>query len=589
MEMPRFLIDLLFTFRRTRCARGGQRVRRSRVGAVAALGAALVLFCPGVAVAAPGDLDPTFGTGGKVLTDFGGTDFATAVQADGKIIAVGQSDGTSAGDFDFALARYNTDGSLDTSFGTGGKVHTDFGTGGKIVAAGVTLAGGIQQFAVARYNTDGSLDATFNGTGAVTTSFGGQDSAQGVALQADGKIVAAGFSNAHGGNDFALARYNNDGSLDSAFGSGGKVLTDFGTGGNDIANGVVVTDGKIVAAGSSDSGGTNDFALARYNTTDGSLDTSFGTGGLVTTDFGGTNDQASGVVLQTDGKIVAAGQSNAGATIDFALARYNPIDGSLDTSFGTGGKVTTDFGGTDEAFGVALQTDGKIVAAGLTTAGGSVNFALARYNTNGTLDSCFGTGGKVITDFGGTDLAQGVAVQTGGKIVAAGRSNAGGTFDFALARYLGGGAAQCLTISKSHAGNFIPGRVGTYTITVGNIGTAPTNGTTVTVHDTLPTGLTAASITGRGWRCTQSTLTCTRSDALNPGSSYPAITLRVRVASTASGTVTNTATVTGGGDTTTHTTTDPTTIDPDPDHHKPCHHKRDHHEPGHHEARGKKG
>ncbi|MER6352931.1 hypothetical protein ABT186_14050, partial [Streptomyces sp. NPDC001634] len=261
-------------------------------------------------------------------------------------------------------------------------------------------------------------------------------------------------------------------------------------------------------------------------------------------------------------------------------------DGSLDSTFGTGGKVLTDFGGIDEAFGVALQTDGKIVAAGLTTASGNADFALARYNTDGSLDSCFGTGGKVTTGFGtgSADLASGVAVQTDGKIVAAGRSNAGGTFDFALARYLGGGAPQCLTITKTHTGNFTPGGPGVYTITVGNNGTAPTNGTTVTVHDTLPTPLTALSITGRGWRCTLSTLTCTRSDVLAPGSSYPPITLRVRVPrNTPTQVVTNTVTVTGGGDNTTHTANDPTTIDPGPDHHKPDHHKPGHHKPGHHE------
>lgn len=144
------------------------------------------------------------------------------------------------------------------------------------------------------------------------------------------------------------------------------------------------------------------------------------------------------------------------------------------------------------------------------------------------------------------------------------------------------GPQPSLTITKSHTGNFIPNRPAAYTITVGNNGTAPTDGTTVTLHDTLPTGLTNLSIAGRGWRCAQSTLTCTRSDVLAVGSSYPPITLRVRVARTATGTVTNTATVTGGGDTTTHTATDPTTIDPDP-----VWTWLGHHEPGHHETHGK--
>ncbi|MFE2972789.1 hypothetical protein ACFXKC_56590 [Streptomyces sp. NPDC059340] len=260
------------------------------------------------------------------------------------------------------------------------------------------------------------------------------------------------------------------------------------------------------------------------------------------------------------------------AALGAALVLFCPglalaAPGDLDPTFGTGGKVLTDFGGND--FATAVQADGKIIAVGQSDGAGDFDFALARYNTNGSLDTTFGTGGKVTTSFGtgSADLAQGVAVQTDGKIVAAGRSNASGTFDFALARYQGGGAPQpSLTIAKTHTGSFIPGRVGNFTITVGNNGTAPTNGTTVTVHDTLPAGLTAAAITGNGWRCTQSTLTCTRSNVLAAGSSYPPITLRVRVARTATGTVTNTATVTGGGDTTTHTATDPTVIDPDPWH-----------------------
>jgi uncharacterized repeat protein (TIGR01451 family) len=138
-----------------------------------------------------------------------------------------------------------------------------------------------------------------------------------------------------------------------------------------------------------------------------------------------------------------------------------------------------------------------------------------------------------------------------------------------------------LTINKTHTGTFTPGRQGTYTITVGNNGTSPTDGTTVTVHDTLPAQLTAIRLAGSGWNCVRSTLTCTRSDVLNPGSSYPAITLRVRVArNTPPQIVTNTVTVTGGGDTTTHTATDPTTIDPSWCHHEPGHHKPGHHKPG---------
>jgi len=216
----------------------------------------------------------------------------------------------------------------------------------------------------------------------VTTDFGGSDYGFSVALQPDGKIVVAGYA----GGDFALARYNSDGALDTSFGSGGKVTTDFG--GSYHPDGFSVAlqpDGKIVVAGYA--GG--DFALARYNS-DGALDTSFGSGGKVTTDFGGS-DAGYSVALQPDGKIVVAGY----AGLDFALARYNS-DGALDTSFGTGGKVTTDFsGGRDVGYSVALQPDGKIVVAGYA----GVDFALARYNSDGALDTSFGSGGKVTTDF----------------------------------------------------------------------------------------------------------------------------------------------------------------------------------------------
>ncbi|MEV7691668.1 calcium-binding protein [Streptomyces bungoensis] len=554
--------------------------------AVAALAALLIpstaraapaATAPGKAAAVPGDLDPAFGTGGKVTTDFGGDDAAegVALQVDGKTVTAGYS---SAGG-DFVLARYNTDGSLDASFGSGGKVTTDFSGGygealavtvqadDKIVAAGWIVgsaASGPEDFALARYNPDGSLDASFGSGGELITDFGGTDAAQGVTVQPDGKIVAVGFSTASGPDDFALARYNPDGSLDTSFGTGGKVTTDFGV--TDEIEGVALqADGKIVAAGWSGGPGGYDFALARYGT-DGSLDASFGTGGKVTTDFGGTYDQAFGVALQNDGKIVAAGLSGG----DFALARYDS-GGSLDASFGTGGTVTTDFGADDQAEGVSVQTDGKIVAAGWSAASGSADFALARYDTDGTLDASFGTGGKVTTDFGGSDAAEGVALQTDGKIVAAGHSSG----NFALARYLSVGKPQqpSLSITKNHTRDFVQGKRGTYTITISNQGTGPTDGSTVTVHDTLPQGLLPTHIHGPRWNCDLSTLTCTRNDFLAAGSSYPPITLIVDVPCTAPLQGIDTATVTGGGDNTIHTTTDPTTIKPD----KNCAKKQQHH------------
>jgi uncharacterized delta-60 repeat protein len=419
---------------------------------------AVAVRLSGPAWAAAGDLDPTFGAGGKVTTDFGDQDdvaFGVAVKVDGAIVAAGRAfQGFHRSHYDFALAQYQPDGTLDPTFGSGGKVTTDFFGGddwanavaiqgdGKIVAAG--LAG--CDFALARYTPDGSLDPTFGTGGKVTTDFGYCTQAYAVAIQSDGEIVAAGYAPTGTAIDFALARYNPDGSLDSSFGTGGKVITEFGD--YAVAYAVAIqTDGHIVAAG----GNSSDFTLARYNP-DGSLDPAFGAGGKVTTDFG-SYDQAYGVAIQTDGRIVAAGSTNVNA--DFALARYSP-DGTLDSSFGTGGKVITDLGGdNDQANAVAILGDGKIVAAG---------FGLARYNPDGSLDPTFGTGGTVTTAIGAFDMA----IQADGKIVTAGWVANGSNNDFAVARYLGAGpvmtsmtptaVGQGATVIVSITGaNFEPG------------------------------------------------------------------------------------------------------------------------------------
>jgi uncharacterized delta-60 repeat protein len=404
-----------------------------------------------------GSLDATFSGDGKRRTDFGGFDEArgVALQDDGKIVVVGDAEGgkfvrVGAGAPDFALARYNANGSLDTSFSGNGRRRTDFGaedeaTGvalqgdGKIVAVGVTGSsehGGHVNFALARYNPNGSLDTSFSGNGRRRTDFVGR--ANGVALQGDGKIVVVGSAGGPGGADFALARYNPNGSLDTSFSGNGMQTTDFG--GFDEATGVTLQgDGRIVAVGHAHNAGGSDFALARYNP-NGSLDTSFSADGMRTTDFG-SFDEANGVALQGDGKIVAVGRGDDAG--DFALARYNP-NGSLDPSFSADGRQTTNFGGFfDHATGVALQTDGKIVAAGAgVTVGdvGAADFALARYNPNGSLDPSFSADGKQTTDFGGdSDAANGVVLQGNGKIVAAGAGlGPNQTRDFALARYLGG-------------------------------------------------------------------------------------------------------------------------------------------------------
>ena len=312
-----------------------------------------------------------------------------------------------------------------------------------MVAGHADVRGDFGDFAVARYHTDGTLDRTFGGDGKVTTNFqsgGGRDRAYALALQPNGKIVVAGEALqgpnvSSGERNFALARYNADGTLDRTFGGDGKVTTDFGSGSDDdVINALALQpDGKIVVAGYSTVSGGNDFALARYHT-NGRLDTTFGNGGLVTTDFNhGIAETVHALALQPDGRIVVAGLPNI---YRFALARYRP-NGRLDPTFGDGGKVITTLLGTiEQAFALALQPDGKMVAAGVTNYNDFGDFMLLRYDADGSLDATFGDLGLVITGFdGGAEQINAIALQADGKIVAAGYALYTGNNDFALARY----------------------------------------------------------------------------------------------------------------------------------------------------------
>jgi uncharacterized delta-60 repeat protein len=426
--------------------------------------AGFVVLAGGPAQAAPGALDPGFGSGGKVTTSIGAAGVADAwavlLQPDGKIVAVGDSFNTV--DYDFGLARYNADGSLDPSFGAAGKVTTPIGQSGdiafagalqpdgKIVVAGKTDGGGSSDFGIARYNANGGLDTAFGDAGKVRLAISsGFDAAKGLALQVDGKVVVAGRGSVNGvDEDFTLVRLRVDGSLDTGFGLNGVVSTPIGSS-HDIASAVALQpDGKIVVAGTSHIGNRAQFALARYNA-DGSLDSSFGAGGKVTTPVGGNSDSANALVLQPDGKLVVAGTSFNGANTDFALARFAAA-GTLDPSFGVGGKVTTAIGsaGFDFARAVVLQPDGKIVATGSSNVPANGDFALVRYNADGSLDPGFGAGGKLTTAMEADEGAFGSALQPDGKIVAAGFRCSGNTCDFALARYLG----STLTVARAGTG-----------------------------------------------------------------------------------------------------------------------------------------
>ena len=449
-----------------------------------------------------GSLDATFGNNGIATTDVEDnskdslSDVVT-VQADGKIVAAVTSLGPL--DVDFGVVRYNPDGTLDGSFGNAGRVTTDFSwdhppagcqyygspsitadyphalalqPDGKIVVAGTSVCNDLSQnvFALARYNPDGSLDATFGAGGKVLTHFGTRyvASAEAIALQPDGKLVVAGTARVKKAGppmEIALARYHPDGSLDATFGDSGRVTTNV-TSHNDGGLAIALQgDGKIVVLGSYLTGlMVPEAELVRYHA-NGSVDTSFGVNGRVAGSFATEHFEPVSMTLQADGKIVIAGDAGspyfpATWPYNFELRRLN-TDGSLDTTFGSTGIVSTDFGGSrDVAAKVVEQADGRLVVAGRRTyflrspgppgTGSSVtDFAVARYNADGALDYTFGTGGKVTTDFGANapDGAESVAVQADGKIIVGGYTwiplgyesgtGSAGNWDVALARYEG--------------------------------------------------------------------------------------------------------------------------------------------------------
>ncbi|MCP4540894.1 MAG: DUF11 domain-containing protein, partial [Chloroflexi bacterium] len=436
-----------------------------RLGLVLLLLVGLVGLAPPTPVlAAPGDLDPGFDSDGKQTADFfglGDRANGVAVQSDGKIIVVGYAFSTMNGTDDFALARYNYNGSLDTTFGTSyspynGAINFDFyssstndqangiaiqPSSGEIVVAGYAFNSGdsTDDFAVLRFNSTGSL------VGMMTHNFWNANArAHDVAIQSDGKIVVAGYTSYYGTDDFALTRYNSDGSLDNSFGPWGNATTIDGFMAQDQVNGIALyTDDRIVVAGYANNGSYDQFALARYDA-NGNLDGMFGSGGKQVTDFapfGGNNARINGAVVQSDGSIVVVGYAHDGSSDKPIVARYDS-SGNLDATFsggdGSNGVWFPPSWGTPSPAArfnaVALQSDGKIVATGY----GNDDFVVSRFDTSGSLDATFGTSGSAITDFfGADDQANALALHGDGKIVTAGYARQSGQEDFALVRYEG--------------------------------------------------------------------------------------------------------------------------------------------------------
>ncbi|HEY0377659.1 MAG TPA: hypothetical protein VGC87_12110 [Pyrinomonadaceae bacterium] len=467
-----------------------------------------------------GTLDTTFGGTGKVVTDFTGTSdriWGITIQSDNKIVAVGETFSSVTSTNDVAMTRYNADGSLDLTFGVAGKVTTDYLVGNNsaygvamsgtnIYVVGAATVAGNYDFMVARYTTLGVLDPTFNPTGTppgiATTGFGsGNDIARAVAIDGSSRPVVGGYSN-NGGDDFAIARFTTAGALDTTFVSPlGKAAIDLGNSNADQAFGIAIDSAqRIILAGSTYNGTNKDFALVRYLST-GALDATFGSGGIVTTDFANSPDVALSVYVRSDNFIVAGGFSRySSSSDDFALARYN-ASGVLDTTFDTDGKLTMRISNADERiYGVAQEFDTKIVAAGFAAIENSNpvtrNFALARFNPDGSLDAATPT-----------ELTR-----------------------------------PDLIVSKSGPGqNVIAGNNFTYNITVTNLG--PGSATNVVLTDTLPAGLAYVGHSASNGTSGQSAGTVTN----NVGTLAPntTATLSITVSpGTTVGLVSNTASVT---------------------------------------------
>jgi len=409
----------------------------------------LMLLITVSAFAQPGSPDSSFGTNGKRVKP-AGKGYAMAIQTDGKIVMAG-SRRTNGNWYNLMLARYLSNGSIDKSFGNKGSTVMDFGgyskafsiaiqADGKIVAAGTAL----KDFAIARFNPDGRPDSSFGINGKVTTDFAGYGSRREVnfvAIQPDNKIIVIGTVYHDGDlSSIALARYNADGSLDTGFGNGGGLIAHIA---GDFDEGYAVIlqpGGKIVAIGYAYMGvidhDPQEFVLIRYNA-NGNIDSSFGTNGYTFTNIHNF-DFPTAAAVQTNGKIVVAGYSMDDSYFVFtiALARYTK-DGLPDSSFGTNGTVITSVGRIDDrAYGLTIQPDNKIVVAGSTSDSTGEDLFVARFPPKGKFDKTFGVNGIVITDFGRNDVARSVALQADGKIVAAGSSGK----DLALARYNGDNA-----------------------------------------------------------------------------------------------------------------------------------------------------
>jgi uncharacterized delta-60 repeat protein len=378
--------------------------------------------------------------------------WAVAIRPDNKIIVAGSS--TLAGsDTSFAVTQFRTDGQVDTAWATAGKAAPNFHAGvldnayaavldasGRLILGGQVQDAGALKFGLSRFTAQGQLDLSFSGDGIMYSVINqGNAAVRALALQPDGKIIAVGESTSGGVQSATVARYDVQGSLDLTFDDNGKQTIRLGSGASVSRAVVMQPDGKIVVGTSAMVANVPRFQVDRL-LSDGAYDTTFDDDGHVTRRFGIVSAQLRGIALQSDGRILAAGSVNNGASDDFFVARYNS-DGELDTTFGVGGSVLVRLGPENEsAESVVVQPDGKILLAGSAVLGGRQQFGLVRLERDGRPDVTFGTDGIVLTPIGAGDASlRQIALQGDGSIVAVGTAVGAVDQDFAVVRYFSNG------------------------------------------------------------------------------------------------------------------------------------------------------